>query len=437
MAGKIFINYRRGDDAGFTQALYLRLEDEFATNDLFMDVEGHIKPGDDFAEVLNAQVAAADVLLVVIGPRWADLLAARQGDPDDFVAIEIKAALGQGKRVIPVLVGGAGMPHGDTLPEAIRPLARRNAVGLRPERFKADCQGLITALRESIAAAVKERAARTEAERMAAEALRRETEANAAARAQAAEERSRAQAEAGLSSAEIRKAQELANWEFVKDRNDAQDLRDHLARFPNGSTERYALSKLDNVVWAGLGSAPTAEQLRSYLDEFSKGVHAASARASVEVLERVANEAKVAEQQRAQETAEWGVVAASSDESEIQSFLERWPNGPHSASAKTRIAELKRLNTKPLSPGMAIVLMVSFFALSFTVYWVWGALLERILGRDFGLSQITSILPTGLVNLAEGLTYSVAIVVLCAPPLGLGAFVTLKFWDYLDSRNRS
>jgi hypothetical protein len=31
MAGKIFINYRRGDDPGFTQALYLRLESEFAS----------------------------------------------------------------------------------------------------------------------------------------------------------------------------------------------------------------------------------------------------------------------------------------------------------------------------------------------------------------------------------------------------------------------
>jgi hypothetical protein len=31
---------------------------------------------------------------------------------------------------------------------------------------------------------------------------------------------------------EIRKAEELANWEFVKDRSGVQDLRDHLARFP-------------------------------------------------------------------------------------------------------------------------------------------------------------------------------------------------------------
>src|SRR5262249_52436846 len=224
MPGKIFINYRRGDDSGFTQALYQRLEDEFAASNLFMDVEGHIKPGDDFVEVLNSQVAEADVVLAVIGPRWAELMTARADDPDDFVAIEIKAALDQGKRVVPVLVGGAAIPRADTLPEPIRPLARRNAVGLRPERFRADCQGLITSLKESLAAAAQERAARTETERKAAETARLEAEAQAAARATAAEEKGRAQEAAGLSAEEIRKVEELANWDFLKHRNDLQDL---------------------------------------------------------------------------------------------------------------------------------------------------------------------------------------------------------------------
>jgi hypothetical protein len=155
--GKIFINYRRGSDAGFAQALYQHLESEFAIDDLFMDVEGHIKPGDDFIEVLNAQVAACDVFLAVIGPRWTRLLTARKGDPRDFVAIEIEAALNQGKRVIPVLVDSALMPRADKLPEKIRPLVTRNAIGLRPERFKADCQSLIAALKESLAAAEKAR----------------------------------------------------------------------------------------------------------------------------------------------------------------------------------------------------------------------------------------------------------------------------------------
>jgi len=284
MAGKIFINYRRGDDAGFTQALYQRLEDEFPAGDLFMDVEGHIKPGDDFVEVLNSQVAQCDVLLAVIGPRWGDLLASREGARDDFVAIEIKAALDQSKRVIPVLVGGSAMPRADSLPEPIQALARRNAVGLRPERFKSDCQGLVTALKEHLAGAERERAARTEAERVAAEAERQTREAEEDARIKAAEQRARAQAAAGLSAEEIRKAEELANWDFVKQRNDIQDLRDHLARFPAGTTERYARAALDEVVWAALGSVPTLEQLRSYLDEFPKGMHVEAARAQLYAL---------------------------------------------------------------------------------------------------------------------------------------------------------
>jgi hypothetical protein len=106
-----------------------------------------------------------------------------------------------------------------------------------------------TGLRQlPIAAAEQERAARTEAERKAAEVARLEAEAQAAARAKAAEERGRAQAAAGLSAEEIRKAEELASWEFVKDRSDVQDLRDHLARFPGGTTERYALTKLDGLI---------------------------------------------------------------------------------------------------------------------------------------------------------------------------------------------
>ncbi len=134
------------------------------------------------------------------------------------MAIEIKAALDQGKRIIPVLVNGASMPRADILPETIRAFARRNAVGLRPERFKADCQGLVAALKESLAAAVKEKAARTEAERAEAEAERRRREAEEAARLAAAEEAARLKAVAGLSPEEIRKAEELANWDFIKER---------------------------------------------------------------------------------------------------------------------------------------------------------------------------------------------------------------------------
>jgi hypothetical protein len=41
MAVKIFINYRRGDDPGLTQALYQRPEDEFTADDFLPSARLH------------------------------------------------------------------------------------------------------------------------------------------------------------------------------------------------------------------------------------------------------------------------------------------------------------------------------------------------------------------------------------------------------------
>jgi hypothetical protein len=149
MSGKIFINYRRGDEPGFTQALLGRLEQAFPSDQLFIDVD-NIPPGEDFVRVLDAQVARCDAMLTVIGNGWLDAKdehgVRRLDDPGDFVRIEIESALRQGKRVIPVLVHQASMPHPNNLPETLRPLATRNAVRLTHERFRADVDGLIKAL---------------------------------------------------------------------------------------------------------------------------------------------------------------------------------------------------------------------------------------------------------------------------------------------------
>jgi hypothetical protein len=82
-----------------------------------MDVD-HIPAGVDFVSHLNKQVAACDAFLAVIGPNWLD---ARHGwtrridNPEDFVAIEIAAALKRNILVIPVLVDGGQHARGERI----------------------------------------------------------------------------------------------------------------------------------------------------------------------------------------------------------------------------------------------------------------------------------------------------------------------------------
>jgi len=153
MAGKIFINYRRDDSAATAGRLHDRLAQTFGRENLFMDVD-HIPAGVDFVDYLPSQVAACDVFLAVIGPNWLDAKdddgRRRFDNPDDFVAIEIAAALARNIRVIPVLIDGARTPKADKLPDSIKPLVRRNAVEVRNANFGRDADSLITKVREAL-----------------------------------------------------------------------------------------------------------------------------------------------------------------------------------------------------------------------------------------------------------------------------------------------
>jgi tetratricopeptide (TPR) repeat protein len=156
MAGKIFINYRREDSAGTAGRLHDRLAQAFGRKNLFMDVD-HVPAGVDFVEYLHTQVAACDVFLAVIGPNWLDAKddeGRRRFDRpgEDFVTIEIAAALARKIRVIPVLVDGARIPKADKLPRLLKPLVRRNAVEIRNTQFGRDAEALIGKIREGLGA---------------------------------------------------------------------------------------------------------------------------------------------------------------------------------------------------------------------------------------------------------------------------------------------
>ena len=146
MTGNIFINYRRDELGHVAGRLHDSLAPTFGRNKLFMDVD-NIPVGRDFEEYLKSQVAACDAMLAIIGPNW---LAAkdetgqrRLDNPDDFIVIEIGAALTRNIPVVPVLVDGARMPKASELPDLLKLLARRQAVQVRHTNFSSDAEALI------------------------------------------------------------------------------------------------------------------------------------------------------------------------------------------------------------------------------------------------------------------------------------------------------
>jgi sugar lactone lactonase YvrE len=339
MTGKIFLSYRRKDAAGFAQALFGRLEQAFPPESLFMDVGGGIGAGQDFVRVIEQQVRACDVMLVLIGPDWLTVTdeagRRRLENPEDFVRIEVASALKLDKHVIPLLVQKTEMPRAEALPKPLRALARRNAVGLTHERFKADAQELIAALQDALAEAEEARRwAATEAaataERRAAE---RVTKAEEAARAK--KERAGFEAIGGLSPEQIVKAEELANWEFIKASDRSQEFRDHLAQFPQGVTKRMAHAKLEALLWAGLPRPAEIDALKSFLSEFPTGAHAGEATTKLAEIESQAT----AERERRDMAASASAGAAGTLAAR-RNFRKARPSGKNADVARKRIEDL-------------------------------------------------------------------------------------------------
>jgi CHASE2 domain-containing sensor protein len=126
----VFISYRRNDTSANAGRLSDWLKRQFGAANVFLDTE-KIAPGETFTLVLEQRLAASDVLLAVIGPKWASISDnagnRRIADPKDFVALEVATALRRGSRVIPVLVGSAPMPTADQLPAALQGLEKLQA----------------------------------------------------------------------------------------------------------------------------------------------------------------------------------------------------------------------------------------------------------------------------------------------------------------------
>ncbi len=134
LATSVFVSYRRADSSDVTGRIFDVLTSKFSKNLLFKDVDS-IPLGADFRSVISEAVGQCKVLLAVIGPDWLDIKD-EQGNrrldhPEDYVRLEIAAALHRQIPVIPVLVEQASMPPADRLPQDLQELSYRNGIPIR------------------------------------------------------------------------------------------------------------------------------------------------------------------------------------------------------------------------------------------------------------------------------------------------------------------
>jgi len=146
---RIFICYRRDESAGHAGRLREHLGSHFGPANVFLAPES-IQPGENYVQVLQRTLGSCEALVAVIGTRWLTA-ADRDGQPrlfqaEDWVRLEIVAALARNVAVFPLLVGDARMPEARDLPADLAPLAERHAWAVSDAAFSQGVRRLIEAL---------------------------------------------------------------------------------------------------------------------------------------------------------------------------------------------------------------------------------------------------------------------------------------------------
>lgn len=152
-APTIFLSYRRDDTEHITGRIRDRLGAYFGDHAIFRDVDS-IPPGMDFVRKVEETIRAAQVLVALIGPQWAEAVD-RQGrrrleQSDDPVRFELETAFSVGLPIVPVLVKQATMPSRDDLPPSLAALTLINAVMIPPEPYFSEGVKRLSAAIESL-----------------------------------------------------------------------------------------------------------------------------------------------------------------------------------------------------------------------------------------------------------------------------------------------
>ncbi len=131
---KIFISYRRQDNPEFVERIRDWFIRPYGRDNVFMDFDT-IPPMVKFADFIRKEIEACDVMLVIIGPRWIELLREKAANfEEDFVRIEVGLALQLGKPIMPICIMDAQLPKPTELPADLSSLLAYNTASLHPGR---------------------------------------------------------------------------------------------------------------------------------------------------------------------------------------------------------------------------------------------------------------------------------------------------------------
>ncbi|WP_057935934.1 toll/interleukin-1 receptor domain-containing protein [Algoriphagus resistens] len=148
--GKIFISYRQSDTQSEASRLKEDLEEVFGEENVFFDIET-LEPGLNFADAIEKTIRQSKVVLVLIGPDWADVKDEegnlRIFQENDWVRREVAMALTmEDTRVIPVLLKKAMLPKTSQLPDNIKSLAEKHSKEITISRWRYDVGMLIKSI---------------------------------------------------------------------------------------------------------------------------------------------------------------------------------------------------------------------------------------------------------------------------------------------------
>jgi hypothetical protein len=143
----IFLSFRSGDSQVLAVSLYHALTDRLNQTVMF---DFLFDPVDWVGELIET-VRRSALVLVLIGPKWLDILSERRESGETFsdaVHIELRAATHHAIPLLAVLVDGATLPAPSSLPQDLIHLADMPSVAVRTSSWQQDVAQLVQAIQQ-------------------------------------------------------------------------------------------------------------------------------------------------------------------------------------------------------------------------------------------------------------------------------------------------